>query len=419
MAGPVYGYGTQANAMYGAASEPAWWDRAFFGGRVNETFGHDAGLAWQQKESQEKVALRGQDLTLEGIQSTNASRLQQAQIAADGRVAGYEALAQGRVNAERTKGSYNAQVQDLKNQGMMQQTGLEGQFMLQGQQMQNQGNLQVQQSKNQGQLDNTNAQGGWNVTQEQIKQQGAMGVADITAQGRIQEADITGSWKNTAADTTGRWQNQTAATKGQFDLAGTKVKAGADMYASDNTLKGVGIRANADMYASDNTLKGKRYEVDGSIAQTQIKGQFDLQGEQVKAASANYQASEQRKASNYSAKAGMMGQIGAAAAGAKIGLSDAIPEMMKRGYNPMAGGMENISRMGDYARREERQAQLNEARDNTSFWARRDAQNQAKYAANNAAQDELRLQREKNRGDRQAEAVKGHNAWMIKTLFGG
>jgi len=388
----------------------SWYDNNMLGPR---------GFAWEKMESEKETQKYLSQNQLKGIQDTNQSRVQQQELRNDAmlgvadinRQSAFDvATAQGsyRVQQEDIRGQWGLQKQQSQNQGQLDNTNAQGGWNLANTNAQGQWNYNQQLAQNQGQLDNTNAQGGWNLAntnaqgqwntqQEQIRQQGAMGVAGIRADGQVRAADITGSWQNTAAD-----------TKGRYDVAGKQVTAAADMYGYDQQLAGTKVTAAANMYNSDNVKDTEIYKSDNTLREAGIQ-----------AASANFVASEQRKAGNFQAQASMMGQVGAAAAGAKIGLSDAIPEMMKRGYNPMAGGMENISRMGNYARREERQAQLAEARDNTSFWARRDAQNQAKWADNNAAQNDLRLQRAKNRGDSASQARKGNQAWMMKTLFGG
>ncbi|NJL82879.1 MAG: hypothetical protein HC890_07840 [Chloroflexaceae bacterium] len=239
---------------------------------------------------------------------------------------------------------------------------------------------------------------------------------DLDSGRKLQGADLTSSRKlqgdrYTADQRLFGIDLDTARRLQGIDMTSSR-KLQGERYTADQRLFGIDLE-------SGRRLQGQRYETDGRVAIADLESGRKLQGEQAKAGADIHAATEDRKARRYAANAGVMQGMGSAAASAKIGLSDAIPEMMRRGYNPTAPGTSNVAAMERYSQREERQAQMAEAGSNTSFWSRRDAQNQAKWASNNKAEDDLRLQREKNRAEGATQQAKGYQDWLSRTLFGG
>jgi hypothetical protein len=419
--GIVTGYTgqTRDNALY-SNPQPAWWDQAFFGGRVNEAWGGPKGLEVVRQENQNLNEQRRQDLKLQegkykadlGLQGDQA-RAGAFQYSADQRLTGVK-------DTNRTR----LAVSDYESGRRLQGTQYTADQRLAGTQYQSDTRLQGTQytadQRLQGQVYTADSR----LQGEQVKAGASVSVAGINATGRVQAATVTGQARVQAADMTSGRKLQGDVYTADQRLRGVDLDSGRKLQGVDLTS---GRKLQGDMYTADQKLRGVDLEsgrklqgVDlesgRKLQGIDLESGRKLQGEQVRAGAEMFGASEDRKARKYAANAGVMQAMGAAAAGAKI--NSAVPDMMKRGYNPLAGGMENLYNMQQNQKREERQAQLGEARSNMggnpgggAFVARE--------AAKAKGYQSLDLEREKSQGKAAAANAKGYQDWLSKSLFGG
>jgi hypothetical protein len=419
--GLVTGYTgqTRDNALY-SNPQPAWWDQAFFGGRVNEAWGGPKGLEVVRQENQNLNEQRRQDLKLQqgkyeadlDLQGDQA-KAGATQYSADQRLTGVK-------DTNRTR----LAVSDYESGRRLQGTQYTADQRLAGTQYQSDTRLQGTQytadQRLQGQVYTADSR----LQGEQVKAGASVSVAGINATGRVQAATVTGQARVQAADMTSGRKLQGDMYTADQRLRGVDLDSGRKLQGVDLTS---GRKLQGDMYTADQKLRGVDLEsgrklqgVDlesgRKLQGIDLESGRKLQGEQVRAGAEMFGASEDRKARKYAANAGVMQAMGAAAAGAKI--NSAVPDMMKRGYNPLAGGMENLYNMQQNQKREERQAQLGEARSNMggnpgggAFVARE--------AAKAKGYQSLDLEREKSRGKAAAANAKGYQDWLSKSLFGG
>ncbi len=285
-------------------SQAAWWDKAFFGGKVNDALGNPGGVNYQKNQNQNATqnrgldikdrnenrkidagvyntdttattARRGQDLRIAGIDVTTSRHLEGVKdtnrTRKDVATMQYGPGGQGdRTNAtnlqrEVVKGTFGNQRETIKGTFGNQRETIKGTF----------GN---QRETIKGQFGNQREgiKGEYKIADTQESNKGKLAVAQVGYLGKVDSATINADGKVRTAGVTGEYKVAQEGVKQSGSANVANIKAGATMGAAATA-------AGGKVNVAEIGLQGTRYKADATARVATIKAASVTDAAQTKA----------------------------------------------------------------------------------------------------------------------------------------